>query len=1516
MNIKKIAAFSLSVLLCACGGGGGSGSGTDPLPTVIEHGQLIDAPVSGLGYRSAPSGLNGVTGNNGEFDYKDGDSTTFYIGKVTLGSAASKSVITPLDLVGTDDINNTAVINIARLLQTLDSDNNPDNGIDISVATTQAAENLSDEEALIDFSGDDFAASAQNIINSIDMDLSVLISSDSAKSHLANSIDDPDNDGVINALDDDRDGDGVNNDQDAFPLDADEATDTDSDGVGDNADNCVAVANQNQADTDKDGIGDACDLAADKDSDGITDAEDNCPDDANPEQFDTDGDGMGNECDTDGDSRVATVQDSCDFETGWCNWSYVGNYQTDWPLGFDWRRMSGETATENTGPDSGADDSSYYLYFETSTNNAYYSGNTSQLEGAEFIDLEGALIAFRYHMYGSNTGSLSIDVLEDDVWTEGVWTISGVQHSAVTDEYSSETVDLSAYTVDKIRFTAVNTEGGAYGDIAIDNIVISGLTPADTDGDGVTDNIDSFPFDASETVDTDSDGTGDNGDTDDDNDAILDVSDNCPLVSNTDQTDTDGDRTGNVCDSDDDNDGVADSEDAFPLDATESVDTDSDTVGDNADNCDTVSNSDQADSDHNGVGDICEDDDGDGVYNPVDNCPAVANLNQTDTDDDGDGNACDADDDNDGVADGADAFPLDATETADTDNDGIGDNADNCVSIANLNQADANSNGIGDACDTESDTDSDTIMDSADNCASVANRDQADIDSDGIGDLCDPDNDNDGVINAEDNCPADANKQQKDSDEDGVGNVCDSSSYFLLGAFALDNLHFIADNSQPTYVTFGQVFKQGEVSSGQKVKLIRENGSEWTFGSQIDRKTTYADGSLKHAIITLKVPAWDIDPESKTIQKLMFAAESGNDSTSSVTAAADIIASGFDSVISVDIEGVTWSVSAAELLATATDNDRWLAGEMVTEYLVSGALKDGSENQHPHLQARFNIRAFEDGNIRVAVILENVWAYEPNPLSYQYDIDITVNENTVFSLDDQPHYHHARFRRVYWTGQEPAVSVNYDKWGLIDAGVAPNYNYRTTISEQKLNWWEAQWGADDEHGVANDSFMHIGSLTNYMPATGARADYGILPGWTAAWVVSQDQRARTIMMGNANQSGTWSIHYRDKSKDKEEDKYQILSIKDWPYTGLHGSTGDKWNPVLKRSEVLPISSCGIECWGDLGQRTGVDEFANAVCAADSSHQPSLSFIPYLISGDYYHLEELLFWANFNLIQANPGYRDHEKGLVRWDQTRGQAWSIRTLGQAAYAIPDNHPMKGYFAEILDNNYQWYMDHYVNNDGSNTFLGNNWKNDIGWIGYTWNSTVDYNNDGEKENIGLVSSWMNDFFTASVGHVIELGFDDWQNFMDWHGRYVVGRLYGTDYCAVLAAPYEQAAALSKSGPWFTWGQIYEYTAMFELSLYSNNDIYGLTSLECGSPEMMRYLTDNTPYEFNEGDLYEKYKGATENYITRMQGAIAAAVDAGVTNAEEAWKVFWNRTNPANYTDNPKWDIVPRQAHVYSLK
>jgi hemolysin type calcium-binding protein/thrombospondin type 3 repeat protein len=77
-------------------------------------------------------------------------------------------------------------------------------------------------------------------------------------------------------------------------------TDTDGDGVNDDADNCPAIANPGQEDADGDDIGDVCE--GDSDGDGVHDDNgpgdnDNCDSDPNPNQADSDGDGVGNVCD-------------------------------------------------------------------------------------------------------------------------------------------------------------------------------------------------------------------------------------------------------------------------------------------------------------------------------------------------------------------------------------------------------------------------------------------------------------------------------------------------------------------------------------------------------------------------------------------------------------------------------------------------------------------------------------------------------------------------------------------------------------------------------------------------------------------------------------------------------------------------------------------------------------------------------------------------------------------------------------------------------------------------------------------------------------------------------------------------------------------------------------------------------------------------------------------------------------------------------------------------------------------
>lgn len=87
---------------------------------VSSQGTFVDAPVEGMAYHSGS--VVGITGPSGEFDYQPGEPVQFAIGDIALGEpVAGRSVVTPLDLVPGADIDTPAVINIARLLQSLDA---------------------------------------------------------------------------------------------------------------------------------------------------------------------------------------------------------------------------------------------------------------------------------------------------------------------------------------------------------------------------------------------------------------------------------------------------------------------------------------------------------------------------------------------------------------------------------------------------------------------------------------------------------------------------------------------------------------------------------------------------------------------------------------------------------------------------------------------------------------------------------------------------------------------------------------------------------------------------------------------------------------------------------------------------------------------------------------------------------------------------------------------------------------------------------------------------------------------------------------------------------------------------------------------------------------------------------------------------------------------------------------------------------------------------------------------------
>jgi hypothetical protein len=301
--------------------------------------------------------------------------------------------------------------------------------------------------------------------------------------------------------------------------------------------------------------------------------------------------------------------------------------------------------------------------------------------------------------------------------------------------------------------------------------------------------------------------------------------------------------------------------------------------------------------------------------------------------------------------------------------------------------------------------------------------------------------------------------------------------------------------------------------------------------------------------------------------------------------------------------------------------------------------------------------------------------------------------------------------------------------------------------------------------------------------------------------------------------------------------------------------GDTLNPATKLREAFPACASTTAC--------------TTPNTADTAHQAGFSYLPYLVTGDYYHLEELEFWANFSSFASNPAYREWGKGLVKSDQVRGQAWSLRTLAEAAYILPDNDPQKAVFTNIVNNNIDWYDANYTNNAAANK---------LGALEHGYAIIYD-------SNTGL-APWQDDFFTASIGHMVELGFTRAQPLLAWKSKFSANRMVGDGYCWIEAPAYSLKVRASSTSPVYTtMRQVYEAN--------------GFPTSACGSAAM------GTTLKLRAGEMvgYVTPDGAA----SIVQPALAYGASSNA-NGQKAWAQFAARPYKPDYTSQPQFAIVPR--------
>lgn len=149
MTLPRLSLLSLAVALTACGGSDNAPATAPSKPTIT--GVFLDGAVEGLEY-AAGSAARTTTTAKGEFTCVQGDTVSFTIGGLALGSTTCAATVTPLQLANSTDVKDAKVVNRLLTLQLLDEDSDPSNGIKLTadVRTALAGKSL------------DFAAAADS----------------------------------------------------------------------------------------------------------------------------------------------------------------------------------------------------------------------------------------------------------------------------------------------------------------------------------------------------------------------------------------------------------------------------------------------------------------------------------------------------------------------------------------------------------------------------------------------------------------------------------------------------------------------------------------------------------------------------------------------------------------------------------------------------------------------------------------------------------------------------------------------------------------------------------------------------------------------------------------------------------------------------------------------------------------------------------------------------------------------------------------------------------------------------------------------------------------------------------------------------------------------------------------------------------------------------------------------------------------------------------------------------------
>lgn len=528
--------------------------------------------------------------------------------------------------------------------------------------------------------------------------------------------------------------------------------------------------------------------------------------------------------------------------------------------------------------------------------------------------------------------------------------------------------------------------------------------------------------------------------------------------------------------------------------------------------------------------------------------------------------------------------------------------------------------------------------------------------------------------------------------------------------------------------TLGQVFLKGEVPSGTGLAAMVNGVS---VAVQLDVKTRYDDGSAKMAVMSVERPAL-VAGRSVAVELVANPAPAAP----ALDLGQALVGHSFVADTSV-AGGASYGVDVLAELAKALSAGTasfWQQGELASQARVEVMLA-GSQRMV------FDVTAFKGGGFSVDAQFNNDRAMETVGGTISYNLVVTLDGRTVM----QESVTQAQYQNVqrsfssnshdggHGLGEASTgwLNIRQDIAHLQDTGAVANYDLSVNVDAGLL----ASYGS----AIADTAWGYVlasNGVTQYMPMTGGRGDIGMTTLSNTSWLISQDVRAAEHSLGQAQASAVvpWNMWNAKAATWLNDDAYPNL------WLDGRGGTGTAGDP---NSGGLTQQVSGSTGW-----------------SPDTSHQPDLSYVPYLLTGERWILDNLQAQAAWNVMSAWPGYGlrgDTDDIVVNGQQVRGAAWSLRQLGEAAWAAPDGSEAKAYFQGVVDHNWAWLVSkipEWTAQQGEAH----------GWV------------PGEYGIPGALPPWQQDYFASTTIAAAKQGNADALTFLKWQENFLVGRFLAT--------------------------------------------------------------------------------------------------------------------------------------------